>query len=183
MDSLVIVDCQYDFIDGSLACAHSHEAVAAIVDFVNSHDVQCLYTSDWHKPTNGSFKVNGGIWPVHCVQDTKGAELDPAFTVDIRNPANRPGKANRFFKGVRDDVEEYSAYNGVNSEGKPLADVLTKHVYVAGLATEYCVKETVLAILAAGHTVSLLTEGVGYVAEKDHKAALAEMKEKSVELL
>ena len=67
MDDLIIVDCQYDFIDGTLACAHSHEAVAWLVDFINTHEVRVLYTSDWHSETNGSFKKNGGIWPVHCV--------------------------------------------------------------------------------------------------------------------
>ena len=48
MDDLIIVDCQYDFIDGTLACAHSHEAVAWLVDFINTHEVRALYTSDWH---------------------------------------------------------------------------------------------------------------------------------------
>ena len=61
MDSLVIVDCQYDFIDGSLACSGSHEAVAYLIDFINRHEVEVLYTSDWHSPTNQSFTVNGGI--------------------------------------------------------------------------------------------------------------------------
>lgn len=71
MDSLVIVDCQYDFIDGSLACSGSHEAVAYLIDFINRHEVEVLYTSDWHSPTNQSFTVNGGIWPIHCVAGEK----------------------------------------------------------------------------------------------------------------
>lgn len=71
MDSLVIVDCQYDFIDGSLACSGSHEAVAYLIDFINRHEVEVLYTSDWHSPTNQSFTVNGGIWPIHCVAGKK----------------------------------------------------------------------------------------------------------------
>ena len=114
MDDLVIVDCQYDFIDGTLACGHSHEAVKELVDFMNSHKVRALYTSDWHSETNGSFKVNGGIWPIHCVADTKGAELDPAFTKDVKDPGNRPSSENRFLKGRNDRVEEYSAFNGKN---------------------------------------------------------------------
>ena len=59
MDSLVIVDCQYDFIDGSLACSGSHEAVAYLINFINRHEMEVLYTSDWHSPANRSFKVNG----------------------------------------------------------------------------------------------------------------------------
>lgn len=83
MDSLVIVDCQYDFIDGSLACSGSHEAVAYLIDFINRHEVEVLYTSDWHSPTNQSFTVNGGIWPIHCVAGEKGSALDRHFFADI----------------------------------------------------------------------------------------------------
>ena len=141
MDDLIIVDCQYDFIDGTLACAHSHEAVAWLVDFINTHEVRALYTSDWHSETNGSFKKNGGIWPVHCVAGSEGAALDPSFARDIKRSANRPSKENLFLKGLRDDVEEYSAFHGMNAEGKALHDVASSHVYVGGIASEYCVKE------------------------------------------
>lgn len=182
MDDLVIVDCQYDFIDGSLACGHSHEAVKALVDFMNSHAVRALYTSDWHSKTNGSFKVNGGIWPVHCVAGTKGAELDPAFTSDVKDPGNRPSPENRFLKGQDDEVEEYSAFNGKNQEGKKLGNVASSHVYVGGIASEYCVKETVLSLLASGRTVTLLVKGLGYVSEEDHRKTLEELEKKGVVL-
>lgn len=183
MDDLVIVDCQYDFIDGTLACGHSHEAVAELVRFINSHPVRCLYTSDWHSPSNGSFKVNGGIWPVHCVAGTKGAELDPAFTEQVKEKENRPSSENRFLKGQDDKVEEYSAFNGVNQEGKRLGDEASSHVYVGGIASEYCVKETVLSLLASGRKVTLLVKGLGYVSEKDHAKTLKELEEKGVTLL
>lgn len=183
MDDLVIVDCQYDFIDGTLACGHSHEAVAELVRFINSHPVRCLYTSDWHSPSNGSFKVNGGIWPVHCVAGTKGAELDPVFTEQVKKKENRPSSENRFLKGQDDKVEEYSAFNGVNQEGKRLGDETSSHVYVGGIASEYCVKETVLSLLASGRKVTLLVKGLGYVSEKDHAKTLKELREKGVTLL
>ena len=183
MDDLVIVDCQYDFIDGTLACGHSHEAVEKLVRFVNCHPVRVLYTSDWHSPSNGSFKVNGGIWPVHCVAGTKGAELDPLFGKEIEDPSNRPSSANRFLKGQNDEVEEYSAFNGVNGEGKKLCDAASSHVHVGGIASEYCVKETVLSLLASGRSVTLLVKGLGYVSEADHEKTLKELKEKGVTLL
>ena len=176
MDDLIIVDCQYDFIDGTLACAHSHEAVAWLVDFINTHEVRALYTSDWHSETNGSFKKNGGIWPVHCVAGSEGAALDPSFARDIKRSANRPSKENLFLKGLRDDVEEYSAFHGMNAEGEALHDVASSHVYVGGIASEYCVKETVLSLLQAGRSVTLLVPGLGWVAEEDHKKALQELK-------
>lgn len=183
VDDLIIVDCQYDFIDGSLACQHSKEAVEYLVDFINTHPVRALYTSDWHKETNKSFKVNGGIWPVHCVAGTHGAAVFEDFAKGIKEKANHPGKENLFLKGQNDDVEEYSAFNGVNGEGKPLHEVASSHVYVGGIASEYCVKETVLALLSSGRSVTLLTDGLGYVNEADHKKALEEMKELGVELL
>lgn len=160
MDDLIIVDCQYDFIDGTLACAHSHEAVAWLVDFINTHEVRALYTSDWHSETNGSFKKNGGIWPIHCVAGSEGAALSPSFARDIKRSANRPSKENLFLKGLRDDVEEYSAFHGMNAEGKALHDVASSHVYVGGIASEYCVKETVLSLLQSGRSVTLLVPGL-----------------------
>ncbi len=182
MDDVIVVDCQYDFIDGSLACHHSHEAVKGLIDFINAHDVHALYTSDWHKETNGSFKVNGGIWPVHCVAGTHGAALDESFAKDILEEENRPSGKNLFLKGQRDDVEEYSAFNGVNTEGKALHEVASSHVYIGGIATEYCVKETVLALLRSGRSVTLLSSCLGYVDEEGHKKTLEELKALGVEI-
>lgn len=182
MDSLVIVDCQYDFIDGSLACAGAHAAVAYLLGFMDGADVRVLYTSDWHSPANQSFKENGGIWPVHCVAGTKGAELAPEFSQAAKEE-DRPSEANRFLKGRNDEVEEYSAYAGRNAAGVPLSDVVTPHVFVGGIASEYCVRETVLSLLAAGHSVTLLTKGLAWVSEEDHKKNLADLAERGVRLL
>ena len=182
MDDLIIVDCQYDFIDGSLACQHSKEAVAYLVDFINSHEVRALYTSDWHSETNGSFQIHGGIWPVHCVAGTHGAALAEEFTKEVKKEENRPCGKNRFLKGQRDDVEEYSAFRGVNEEGKALHEVVSSHVYVGGIASEYCVKETVLSLLQSGRAVTLLVSGLGYVSEEDHKKTLEELKNLGVVL-
>ena len=81
-----------------------------------------------------------------------------------------------FLKGLRDDVEEYSAFHGMNAEGEALHDVASSHVYVGGIASEYCVKETVLSLLQSGRSVTLLVPGLGWVAEEDHKKALQELK-------
>ena len=180
MDDLIIVDCQYDFIDGTLACKHSYEAVQYLIQFINSHPVRCLYTSDWHSPENGSFQVNGGIWPVHCVAGSPGAALDPSFSKEIRDPEKRPSKESVFLKGKEDHVEEYSAFHGRNEAGLSLGDIASSHVYVGGIASEYCVKETVLSLLASGRTVTLLTEGLGFVSEEDHEKAVKELEVKGV---
>lgn len=181
MEDLVIVDCQHDFIDGSLACAHAKEGIEEIIRFMKAHEVRALYTSDWHKESNGSFQVNGGIWPIHCVQGSKGASLDERFYEEAPD-GNKPGKENIFYKGIQDDVEEYSAFQAKTEEGKPLWDGLSETVYVAGIALEYCVKETVLDLLKAGHKVILLKEGVGYVDAQDVEKVLLELKEKGVKI-
>ena len=182
MDDLVIVDSQYDFIDGSLACAHAKEAVAFLVSFANAHDVRVLYTSDWHNPTNGSFTGNGGIWPVHCVAGTHGAALSEEFSKIVKEE-NRPQPGNIFLKGRADDVEEYSAFAGKTEKGLALSETVSSHVYVGGIASEYCVRETVLSLLAAGHSVTLLTEGLGWVAEADHKKSVADLAQRGAEIL
>lgn len=182
MDDFIIVDCQYDFIDGSLGCKGGHEAVRGCIQFMETQDVRACYTADWHRPSNKSFADNGGIWPVHCVAGTKGASLDDAFD-SVKKKESRPGAHNIFRKGQDDDVEEYSGFYGRRDDGKRLCDLVSEHVYVGGIATEYCVKETVRALLKGGHQVTILLDGIAGVDEEDAKAALQEMKGWGVRLL
>lgn len=183
MDSLAIVDCQYDFIQGSLGCIGGKEAVRYLIDFMNHHVVKAFYTGDWHSPTNRSFKINGGIWPVHCVRGSEGSTLDGAFSKKVKEVDNRPVEKNFFMKGQDDFVEEYSAFHAKNKDGIELNHVLSNHVYVGGLASEYCVKETILALLEAGHTVSWLLKGTGYVNADDHKKTIEELEKTGIEII
>lgn len=182
MDDLLIVDCQNDFIDGSLACLHAKEAVRYLISFADSHEVRVLYTADWHSPQNSSFTENGGIWPVHCVAGTRGADIFSAFS-EIPEEKNRPHPGNIFLKGRRDDVEEYSGFGGETESGTKLSDALSAHVFVGGIASEYCVRETVLSLLEAGRRVTLLALGVGYVEKEAHEASLADLAARGVRIL
>ena len=182
MTDLVIVDAQNDFIDGTLACAHAQQAVNYLVDFMNGAVVSARYTSDWHSPQNGSFAENGGTWPVHCVAGTSGAALSSAFD-RVSDPKNRPGAENLFLKGRDDAVEEYSAFLGKNAAGKTLDDVLGHDVIVAGIALEYCVKETALDLVRSGRNVIVLREGVGYVDEGSVEKVIAELKTRGIIVL
>lgn len=174
---LLVVDCQHDFISGSLACHKSQEAVAAIVAYMNAHpDLQVAYSLDWHSPQNGSFKRNGGIWPDHCVQDTLGAELDPAFSSQVLNPAQRPGALTKYYKGRDDRVEEYSAFEAKRADGKAIHETLPRKVTVVGLASEYCVRESMMALAKSGFEVDVYLPGVGYVDENDHTKNIADLK-------
>ncbi|MDY3118179.1 MAG: isochorismatase family protein [Peptoniphilus sp.] len=183
MKTLVVVDAQVDFISGTLACRGSEEALESLVKFIESRpDVAVVYTADWHKPTNKSFQENGGIWPVHCVENTDGARLYEGFYALSREDA-RPGENNLFKKGRRDDVEEYSACLGTNAAGDVLKDCVSGEILVAGFASEYCVRETLLGLCEEGRNASLYLPGVAYVDEKDHEKNLADIRRRGIEIL
>lgn len=183
MKTLVVVDAQNDFISGSLACQRAFEAMDRIVEWIeNNPDSKVLYTADWHRPSNHSFQVNGGIWPIHCVQDSEGAAIYKKF-YELSNEASRPGEKNLYKKGKRDDVEEYSGCKGENAIGKTLVESAEGEVYVAGLASEYCVRETLLGLKEAGHDVKLYLPGVGYVNEEDHEKNLADLRERGIAIV
>ena len=182
MDDLLIVDCQNDFIDGSLACRHAKEAVRRLIAFADSHDVRVLYTADWHGPQHVSFAENGGTWPVHCVARTRGAAISSAFS-EMKKEENRPHAETIFLKGRRDDTEEYSGFGGETESGRKLSEVLSDSVFVGGIASEYCVRETVLSLLASGRRVTMVTAGLGYVDKDAHEASLADLAKRGVILL
>ncbi len=182
MDVLVVVDCQNDFIDGSLACHHSHEAVENIVKFIKENKVSPVYSMDWHSRENKSFKENGGIWPVHCVRDTQGSELSKVFFEKL-DGKNIPNEENTFKKGMDDVVEEYSAFNSKNAHGTKIHELDAKTFYVCGIASEFCVRETVLELKKHGKNVLLLEDLLGYVDEENHKKNIEELKKMGVEVL
>lgn len=182
MKQLLVIDCQNDFIDGSLACIYAPQAISYIVDFIEKHpEVDVFYSLDWHQRTNHSFKEFGGIWPVHCVENEEGSELHELF--DTLNEKQRPKVDNKFYKGQDDVVEEYSAFNAKSELGERLVDQINDSLMVCGIASEYCVKETVRELLAIGKKIVLLAEGLGYVDEKTHQLAMAEYREWGVELI
>lgn len=179
--ALLVVDCQYDFVEGSLACQKSEEAIENIIKYINENpEMYIAYSLDWHSLENESFKRNGGIWPDHCVQNSQGAKLDPAFTEKIINPAQRPQENNCFYKGLDDKEEEYSAFNAKREDGAALHEVLPTEVRVAGLASEYCVRESALALKEAGFNAEVIAEAVGYVDEADHLKNLQDLQERKM---
>lgn len=173
---ILVVDCQYDFIDGSLACGHSEEAVKNIISFINKNpDAKIFYSADNHSPKHCSYIPNGGTWPVHCQAGTHGAELHSSFAKDIENPEQRPNDYTIYYKGEDDSVEEYSAYEAKNIAGEKLCDILGREVIVTGIATEFCVKESVTALLESGRKVTVKADMLGWVDEKNHKKTLDEL--------
>ena len=124
---------------------------------------------DWHPANHCSFQAQGGPWPVHCQAGTPGAEFHPALDRTLIQRV--------FSKGTEAEKEAYSAFDGTG-----LADWLREHdvkmLVVAGLATDYCVRASVLDALHAGFQVSVLEDGIGAVDVHpgDGERALAEMR-------
>ena len=191
--ALVVTDMLYDFIDGTLACAGANEAVAALKEYIeaiaaeseNDEDAilggyPVLFICDHHPANHSSFKEFGGIWPTHCVAGTRGGEVHKAIECYMDDVFT-------FYKGCDASKEQYSGFEGVNEAGQSLEEVLSlleiKTVYVTGIATEYCVKNTAEDIKKAGYNVVVLKDCLGYVDAKGHEDTLKEFTSKGIEVI
>lgn len=183
--ALAVVDMLYDFIDGSLACHNAENAVKETLRFIDSqtkgqggedHEIldtfPILFIRDHHPADHSSFKENGGIWPPHCVAGTRGGDIHENLKPYAKDELT-------FDKGCDRDVEQYSGFEGVNTAGQSLGEILelldTTDVYVCGIATEYCVRNTCEDLLKAGFRVHLLKDCIAYVDPDGHVKALEEM--------
>ena len=190
--ALVVVDMLYDFIDGSLACLNAENAVKVTLAAIDSktkgqggeeHEIldtfPILFIRDHHPADHSSFKDQGGIWPSHCVAGTRGSEIHQSL-------APYASEELTFDKGCDRDTEQYSGFEAVNNAGQPLAEVLelldTTDVYVCGIATEYCVRNTCEDLQKAGFKVHLLKDCIAYVDLQGHQKALAEMAAKGISI-
>lgn len=191
MKALILVDIQNDFLPGgALAVPHGDEVVT-VANEQQSHFDLIVATQDWHPADHQSFaanhpgkrigdlvRVNGVpqiLWPVHCVQETSGAD----FAATLK----REQWARVFQKGVDREIDSYSGFfdNGrVKDTG--LASYLRQQevdsVFVMGLATDYCVKFTVLDAVSLGFRTHLILDGCRGVnlEPKDAHRAVEEMK-------
>jgi nicotinamidase-related amidase len=190
--ALVVVDMQYDFIDGSLACQNAENAVKNTLKYIDSqtkgqggedHEIldtfPILFTRDFHPADHSSFKDQGGIWPPHCVAGTHGGDIHEDLLPYACEELT-------FDKGCNRDKEEYSGFAGVNSAEQSLGEILelldTTDVYICGIATEYCVRNTAEDILKAGYRVHLLKDCLAYVDHAGHLKALEEMAAEGVNI-
>jgi nicotinamidase/pyrazinamidase len=180
--ALVVVDVQNDFADpaGSLSVRGGDEVPA----FVNTElaaaraaGALVVFTQDWHPAETPHFVTSGGVWPVHCVGGTWGAELHPALDAAPSEAHIRKGTGGEDgYSGftMADPVTGEKAATGLEAI---LRQVGTRRVVVAGLATDYCVKATALDAAALGFETVVLREGIRAVdlAPGDGDRAIAEM--------
>jgi nicotinamidase/pyrazinamidase len=182
MKSLLIVDVQNDFCPGgALAVAHGDAVVPALnrcAEIFALKECPVFASRDWHPLKTTHFKEHGGPWPAHCVQDTKGAEFHPQLRL--------PQGTVILSKGTEYDQDSYSAFHGRDAQRTPFLELLKKfnvrELFVGGLATDYCVKNSVLDALKYGFKTYLLTDAIKgvNVHPEDSRKAVAEMESKGV---
>ena len=158
--ALLIVDVQNDFCPGGALGVQDGDRVVPVLNryiekFVQA-GVPVLLTRDWHPPRTSHFNTAGGLWPPHCVQESKGAEFHPDLKIS--------NEAVVLSKGTAVDEDSYSAFAAADARGVALKDILRQRgierIYVGGLATDYCVKQTVLEGLMQGFQVVLLHDAI-----------------------
>ena len=189
--ALILVDLQYDFCPGgALAVAHGDETIA-VANKLMPRFATVVATQDWHPANHASFAVNNAgtkigqviqldgqpqvMWPAHCVQGTRGAELHDGL--------DKPRITHVFRKGTDPSIDSYSGFfdNG-HKKSTGMGDWLKQHgideVVVLGLATDYCVKFTALDARGLGMKVSLVADGCRGVnlSPEDSAKAIEEMR-------
>ncbi len=151
--ALIVVDVQNDFVPGgALPVPNGHEVVPILNRYIEAFvgkGLPVIATRDWHPPNHISFKSRGGPWPPHCVQGTWGAEFHPELKL--------PKDVIIVSKATDPDREAYSGFEGTGLAER-LRELGVKRVFVGGLATDYCVKHTVLDALKYGFEAILLLD-------------------------
>ena len=174
--ALIVVDVQNDFADpGGGLYVQDGEAVVPLINAevgtARAAGSTVIYTQDWHPETTPHFEKDGGIWPVHCVQDSWGADLHPDLAVE--GPSVRKGA------GGEDGYSGFTMRDPRTDETKPtqlqsLLPAEVRRLVVVGLAGDYCVKETALDGVRLGYEVAVplaLTRFVNLRSRDDEQAA------------
>lgn len=190
---LLLVDCQYDFIDGSLAVPGAKVLMGNLGMFLENFYIgrikydKVFFTVDWHPADHCSFKEQGGQWPAHCIQYTHGAAIDK----QVFDPVVL-GKVpyHVIEKGWDRDKEAYSAFERIPSQfNLPTDDHKVyepedTHIDIAGIAYDYCVKSCAIDLAKDGYDIRIMRQFCPQVAMESAKEATKEMREyKNIEII
>lgn len=174
MKALLIVDVQNDFCSGGTLAAPEGDRVVPVINRLMDAFSLIVASKDWHPEVTVHFDT----WPKHCIQGTKGAELHPDLKQDRVDQLA--------LKGTRDRDEGYSAFEATNIDLEAfLKDRGVDSLYLTGIATEYCVKESALAAVKKGFSTYVIrdaVQGIG-VHEGDIEKAFQDMKTAGVKVI
>ncbi|MEQ4922186.1 bifunctional nicotinamidase/pyrazinamidase [Proteus hauseri] len=199
--ALLLVDIQNDFCTGGALAVNDSDAVVQtanqLINYFKRIKNPIIASKDWHPADHLSFAENSGTvigeigklnglpqvwWPVHCVQQSNGAEFHPELDYEAINHI--------IYKGQNRLIDSYSAFFDNDHEYQTglhtlLQTLNIKHLYILGIATDYCVKFTVLDALLLGYQVSVITDGCRGVniKKEDSQIALDEMVAKGAQLI
>ncbi len=168
-DALIVVDMQNDFLPGgSLAVPRGDEVVAVLNRYLAvfaARDLPIYATRDWHPTDHCSFKARGGPWPPHCVAETRGAQ----FAGNLQFPTG----TSVISKATTPDKDAYSGFEGTDLDARLRAQKI-RRLFVGGLATDYCVLNTVRDARRLGYEVRLLADAIRAVNVKSDDGRKAE---------
>jgi nicotinamidase/pyrazinamidase len=171
VNALLLIDIQNDFVPGGSLAVNEGDQIIPIVNRLQSHFELVVATQDWHPQNHASFAVNHPgkkpgdrvilngleqtLWPVHCVQETPGADFVPAL--------DRSRISHVIQKGTDPMIDSYSGFfDNAHLKATGLAEYLRSQgvveVFIAGLATDYCVKFTALDALSLGFHPALIED-------------------------
>lgn len=183
--ALLVIDVQNDFCPpGALAVPGGEQVVPVLNKYARiffRRKYPVFATRDWHPARTVHFKDFGGKWPAHCIQNTQGAAFHPGLKL--------PPGAILLYKGMDPQKDSYSAFQSEDERGMSFAKLLEAYgvveLYVGGLATDYCVRLSVLEALKRGFKVRILTDAIRGVDLKpgDSERALKEMKAKGAKTI
>ena len=175
--ALLIVDVQNDFCPGGALAVSEGDRVVPVLNKYNElfsqKNLLIFASRDWHPKITKHFKQFGGLWPNHCIQNTKGAEFHPTLKL--------PETIIILSKGMDPDNDSYSAFQAVDANGADFFNLLkilgVNELLIGGLATDYCVKSSVLDALKFSLKVKLLIDAIKGVNIKpnDSEDAIKEM--------
>jgi nicotinamidase/pyrazinamidase len=154
-DALIVVDVQVDFVPGgNLAAPEGEEVVPVINRYIRAfHDkgLPIFATRDWHPANHCSFQAQGGPWPPHCIQETEGAQFAAGLQL--------PEEAIIISKATRPDADAYSGFDHTELHER-LQALGVRRLFIGGLATDYCVRATVIDARSLGYEAVLLEDAV-----------------------
>ena len=180
MKALILVDIQNDFCPGGSLAVPDGDAVIPPANKIAGRFISLklpvVLTRDWHPAEHSSFSDFGGMWPSHCIAETKGAE----FHGELEIPEN----ALIISKAAGPEKDAYSGFEGTDLD-KQLKELGVSELIVGGLATDYCVKNTVLDALSLGYGVTVASDCIRAVNVEpgDGDKAVAEMRSAGAQII